>query len=93
VGAGDPVVFRRRVRWWDPGKGSGLAVIDVPAAFVAALGGRKQARLAGSLGGVPFTGSGMLVAGGGYCVGLSKAALKPAGIGVGDEVEIVVGRV
>ena len=93
MGTGDPVVFRGRVRWWDPEKGSGLAVIDVPAAFVAGLGGRKQARLAGSLGGVPFTGSGMLVAGGGYCVGLSKAALKAAWIGVGDEVEIVVGRV
>ena len=85
-------VFRGRVRWWDPEKGAGLAVIDVPGALVAGLGGRKQARLAGSLGGTPFTGSGMLVAGGGYCVGVSKAALKAAGIGVGEEVEVVVAR-
>jgi len=93
VGASDPAVFRGRVRWWDPAKGGGLAVIDVPAALVAGLGGRKQVRLAGSLGGAAFTGSGMLVAGGGYCVGLSKAALKAAGIGVGDEVEVEIRRV
>ena len=91
MGAGNPVAFRGRVRWWDPEKGGGLAVVDVPDALVAGLGGRKQARLAGSLGGVPFSGSGMLVAGGGYCVGLRKAALTAAGIGVGDEVEVVLG--
>ena len=85
-------VFRGRVRWWDPAKGAGLAVIDVPDALVAGLGGRKQARLAGSLGGAPFTGSGMLVAGGGYCVGVSKATLTAARIAVGDEVEVVVAR-
>lgn len=92
MAAGDPAVFRGRVRWWDPAKGGGLAVIDVPADLVAGLGGRKQARLAGSLGGVPFTGSGMLVADGGYCVGVSKAALKAAGVGVGVEVDVVVAR-
>jgi hypothetical protein len=34
----------------------------------------------------------MLVAGGGYCVGVSAAALKAAGAAVGDEVEVSVAR-
>jgi len=88
----DRTTFGGRVRWWDPLKGRGLAVIDVPVSLVSRLGGRKQMRLAGSLGGVPFTGSGMLVAGGGYCVGVSKAALTAAGIGIGDDVEVVIER-
>ena len=88
----DRAAFRGRVRWWDPEKGRGLAVIDVPDALVVGLGGRKQMRLAGTLGGVPFTGSGMLVAGGGYCVGVSRAALTAAGIGVGDAIEVVIER-
>jgi hypothetical protein len=35
----------------------------------------------------------MLVAGGGYCVGVSKGALKAAGTSVGDEVEVSIARV
>ena len=33
----------------------------------------------------------MLVAGGGFAVGVSKASLKSAGADVGDEVEVVIG--
>jgi len=32
----------------------------------------------------------MLVAGGGFCVGVSKAALTSAGAAVGDEVELTL---
>lgn len=35
-------------------------------------------RMAGSLWDVPFTGSTMLVTGGGFCVGVSRAALQAA---------------
>jgi hypothetical protein len=35
----------------------------------------------------------MLVAGGGFCVGVSKAALAAAGARIGDEVELDIGRV
>ena len=45
-------------------------------------------RVAGSLNDTPFTGSTMLVAGGGFCVGVSKAALKSARAAVGDEVRL-----
>jgi hypothetical protein len=34
----------------------------------------------------------MLVAGGGYCVGVSAAALKAAGAAVGDEVDVSIAR-
>ena len=92
MGEPGPVTFRGRVRWWDPAKGAGLAVVDVPDDLVAGLGGRRQMRLGGTLGGAPFTGSGMLVAGGGYRVGVSKAALQAAGVVVGDDVDVAIAR-
>ena len=88
----NPVTFRARVRLWDAASGGGLAVVDVPADLVAPLGGRRQYRVTGTLAGAPFAGSGMLVAGGGYCIGVSKAALKAAGARVGDEVEVAIAR-
>jgi Domain of unknown function (DUF1905) len=86
------VTFRGTIRLWDPAKGGGLAVLDVPSELVERLGGRKQYRVSGTLGATPFSGSGMLVAGGGYCVGVSKAALKAAGAGVGDELDVSIAR-
>ena len=91
--SGERVEFRARVRLWDESKGGGLAVVDVPAELVERLGGRSQYRVEGTLGGAPFAGSGMLVAGGGYCVGVSKAALRAAGASVGDTVEVAIARV
>jgi len=82
------VAFKGRVRRWREDQEGGLAVVDVPADLVAQLGGRKQMRVTGTLNGKPFTGSTMLVAGGGFCVGVSKAALKAAGASVGDSVEL-----
>jgi len=89
---GETIAFRGTVRRWDPVKGGGLAVVDVPAALVDRLGGRKQMRVGGMLNGAPYSGSGMLVAGGGYCVGLSKAALAAANAAVGDEVDVEIAR-
>ncbi|HEU4423578.1 MAG TPA: DUF1905 domain-containing protein [Pilimelia sp.] len=84
------VAFSGRVRRWREDKPGGLAVVDVPADLVADLGGRRQMRVAGTLNAAPFTGSTMLVAGGGLCVGVSKAALKEAGAAVGDEVQLSI---
>ena len=80
--------FRGRVRRRREDKPGGPVVIDIPAELVAELGGRRQARMAGRLNGVPFTGSSMLVAGGGFCVGVSRAALTSADLSVGDEVDV-----
>jgi hypothetical protein len=86
------IEFTGTVRRWDPAKPGGLAVVDVPADCVQQLGGRKQRRVRGRLNDADFTGSTMLVAGGGFCVGVSKAALKLAGAAVGDEVRLVLER-
>ena len=84
--------FQGRVRRWRDDKPGGLAVIDVPLDLVDELGGRRQMRMAGSLDGVPFSGSTMLVAGGGFCVGVSRVALKSAAVSVGDDVEVQLTR-
>jgi hypothetical protein len=86
------VLFRGRVRRWREDKPGGLAVIDIPLDLVTELGGRRQMRMAGSLNGIPFAGSTMLVAGGGFCVGVSRAALQASGVAVGDEVEVQLER-
>jgi len=85
--------FRGRVRHWKEDPPGGLAVVDIPADLVERLGGRRQWKVEGSLNGSAFAGSTMLVAGGGYCVGVSKAALKAAKADVGDEIEVELRRV
>jgi hypothetical protein len=47
-------------------------------------------RVTGSLNDAAFSGSTMLVAGGGLCVGVSRAALKSAGTVVGEEVRLSI---
>src|SRR5215207_7918772 len=51
---------------------------------------RTEMRVAGNLNGARFTGSTMLMAGGGLCVGVSKAALTAANAAVGDEVQLSI---
>src|SRR5262245_37345796 len=84
------VKFRGTVRRFREDSPGGLAVVDVPAELVEKLGGRRQMRVTGTLNGAAYTGSTMLVAGGGFCVGVSKAALTAAGASVGDEVELSI---
>jgi antitoxin component of MazEF toxin-antitoxin module len=84
------VVFSGRVRRWREDRQGGLAVVDVPSELVDELGGRRQMRVTGTLEGVPFTGSTMLVAGGGLCVGVSRSALQAAGVSIGDDVELSI---
>jgi hypothetical protein len=84
------VQFRGRVRRWREDKPGGLAVVDVPDALVAELGGRRQMRVTGTLNGSPFTGSTMLVAGGGLCVGVSRVALKTAGASMDELVTLTI---
>jgi hypothetical protein len=89
---GEQIQFRGRIRHWKQEPPGGLAVIDIPADLVTELGGRRQWKVQGTVNDAPFAGSTMLVAGGGYCVGISKATMKAAGVGVGDQVEVVLGR-
>jgi hypothetical protein len=82
------VRFTGQVRHWRADPPGGLAVVDIPDELVPALGGRRQRRVSGTIAGAPFTGSTMLVAGGGFCVGVSKAALTAGGAAVGDTVDL-----
>ena len=84
------VAFRGRIRTWRENPPGGLAVIDVPGELVDRLGGRRQVHVDGTLAGTPFGGSTMLVAGGGFCIGVSKAAMKAAGVAVGDDVDVTL---
>lgn len=88
----EPIEFRGRIRHWKEDPPGGLAVIDIPADLVEALGGRRQWKVEGTVNEAPFAGSTMLVAGGGYCVGISKAAMKAAGVAVGDTVAVMLRR-
>lgn len=88
----EDIAFTGRVRHWREEPPGGLAVIDIPTDLVARLGGRRQFKVTGTLNGKPFSGSTMLVGGGGYCVGVSKAALKAAATDVGQQVEVRLSR-
>jgi hypothetical protein len=88
----DGISFTGRIRHWRADPPGGLAVVDIPDDLVAKLGGRRQFKVTGTLNGKAFSGSTMLVAGGGYCVGVSKAAMKSAGTDVGQQVEVRLSR-
>ena len=82
--------FRSTVRHWNPEKESGLAVADIPAEHVASIGGLKQQRVAGSIGGVEFSSNVMPAGGGRLALSVSKAMMKSAGVAVGTETEFEI---
>ncbi len=89
----DTIRFRTPIRYWNPEKQGGLAVIDVPAEHVATLGGLKQQRVHGTIGGAEFTSNVMPAGGGRLALSISKAMMKSAGAAVGDEIEVEISRV
>ena len=89
----DAIRFNATIRHWNPEKGSGLAVVDVPAERVSALGGLKQQRVHGSINGQAFTSNVMPAGGGRLALSVSKAMMGAAGIGIGDTAEVEVSRV
>lgn len=88
-----PVAFTASVRFWNEGKRSGLAVVDVPDEHVAELGGLRQQQVHGRLNDVPFTSNVMPAGGGRLAMTVSKALLKAAGIAPGDGAEVRIERV
>lgn len=89
----EPIRFSGQIRYWDPARSSGLAVIDIPAAHVQALGGLRQQHVEGTLGGTGF-GSNVMPAGNGrLALSVSKALMAAARLSVGDDAEIVIARV
>jgi hypothetical protein len=86
----EPIQFAARIRYWDPEKASGLAVCDIPGEHVAALGGLKQQRVRGLIGGAEFASNAMPAGGGGLALSVSKAMMSSAGVRVGDRAEIEI---
>jgi hypothetical protein len=85
--------FSGRIRYWNPDKGSGLAVVDIPAQHVEAIGGLKQQRVHGTIGSAEFTSNVMPSGGGRLALSVSKAMMQAAGVAVGDTAEFVILRV
>lgn len=85
-----PVRFTATVRYWKPEKASGLAVVDVPPPAVPALGGLKQQKVGGRIGGAEFASSVMPAGGGRLALSVSKAMMTAAGLSVGEEARIEI---
>jgi hypothetical protein len=86
----DPIRFRSEIRYWNPEKQSGLAVADIPTEHIGAIGGLKQQRVRGRIGGAAFTSNVMPAGGGRLAVSVSKAMQRDAGVGIGDPVEVEI---
>jgi hypothetical protein len=85
--------FRGRIRFWNPEKASGLAVVDIPSEHVEAIGGLKQVRVHGTIGSADFTSNVMPAGAGHLALSVSKAMMQAAGVGVGDEAAFTITRV
>jgi hypothetical protein len=86
----DPIRFAAKIRYWKEERASGLAVADIPASHVQAIGGLKQQRVRGTLGGVEFASSVMPAGGGRLALSVSKAMMSAAKVGIGDEAEFEI---
>ncbi len=89
----EPVRFVGRIRFWNPERASGLAVADIPAAHVQALGGLRQQHVRGRFGGFAFASNVMPAGGGTLALSVSKAMMTEAGVGVGDEAEVEIAAI
>jgi hypothetical protein len=69
----EPIRFSGEIRYWNPERASGLAVVDLPEQHVQALGGLKQQRARGTIAGAEFTSNVMPAGGGRLALSVSKA--------------------
>jgi hypothetical protein len=65
-------------------------VADIPPSHVAAIGGLKQQRVHGTIGGADFASSVMPAGGGRLALSVSKAMMTAAKVGIGDEAEFEI---
>jgi uncharacterized protein DUF1905 len=89
----DRLTFRGTIRYWRPERAAGLAVVDIPADIATALGGLKQMRVRGVLGGAGYTSSTMPAGGGRLALSVSRKMLDAAGLSVGDEGEFEIEKI
>jgi Domain of unknown function (DUF1905) len=88
-----PIRFTGEIRYWNPERASGLAVVDVPDAAAEALGGLKQQRVHGTIEAADFVSNVMPAGGGRLALSVSKAMMKSAGIAIGDKANVEIIRV
>ena len=86
----EPVQFAGLIRYWNPERASGLAVVDIPGDLVQALGGLKQVRVGGTINSAGFVSSVMPAGGGQLALSVSKAMMASGGVGVGDSAEFAI---
>ena len=86
----DAIRFSGRIRHWNPEKASGLAVVDVPGEHLPALGGLRQQRVRGRIGGAEFASNVMPAGGGRLALSVSKAMMGAAGVGVGETADVEI---
>jgi uncharacterized protein DUF1905 len=86
----EPIRFRSEIRYWNPEKQSGLAVADIPADHVAAIGGLRQQRVRGRIGAADFTSNVMPAGGGRLALSVSKAMQQAAEVSMGDPIEVEI---
>jgi hypothetical protein len=86
----EPIRFSGQIRYWNPEKSSGLAVVDLPAEHVEALGGLKQQRVRGTIAAADFASNVMPAGGGRLALSVSKAMMTAAGMAVGDTAEFEI---
>jgi hypothetical protein len=85
----EPIRFAGQIRYWNPERASGLAVVDVPAPHIEAIGGLKQQRVRGTIAAAEFASS-VMPAGGRLALSVSRAMMKEAGIAMGDVAEFEI---
>ena len=86
----EPIRFAAKIRYWNEERSSGLAVADIPASHIQTIGGLKQQRVRGTLGGAEFASNVMPAGGGRLALSVSKAMMTAAKVGIGDEAEIEI---
>lgn len=85
-----PIRFAGTIRYWDPAKGSGLAVVDIPVEHIQAFGGLKQQRARGVIAGSTFASNVMPAGSGRLALSVSRAMMGDAHLAVGDEAQIEI---
>ena len=86
----DPIRFVAKIRYWDPAKSGGLAVVDIPSDHIEALGGLKQQRARGSLSGAPFASSVMPAGNGRLALSVTKTMMAAAHLAVGSDADVEI---
>ena len=76
--------FKSEVRFWRPERKGGLAIAEVPAEHISALGGLKQMRVRGRVNGAEFTSNVWPAGSGRLALSVSKAMMTAGRFAVGD---------